>query len=388
MAEFSWEDPFLLNTQLTDSERLIRDTAAAFARDVLQPRIVEANRQGAFDAEIIRDMGKRGFLGMTLPVSDGGSGSSHVAYGLVARELERVDSAYRSALSVQESLVIHAIYDGGDESQRARFLPKLLSGEHLGCFGLTEPDHGSDIAGMTTQAVKDGDDYILSGTKSWITNAPIADLAVVWAKEEGVTRGFVVERGMKGLSTPPIEHKLGLRASSTGNIALAEVRVPSANRLSHAKGFGAPFSCLNRARYGISWGALGAAECCWHTARQYTMERRQFGRPLAATQLIQKKLADMQAEITLGLQACLRVGRMWEEGKLSPTVISIIKRNSAGKALAIAREARDMLGANGIADEYPVMRHAANLEIVNTYEGTADIHALILGRAQTGLPAF
>ena len=387
-APFAWDDPFLLDDQLSDEERLIRDSARSFAEDRLMPGVVEANRHERFDRGIMNAMGAAGFLGATLPEKYGCAGVSYTSYGLVAREIERVDSGYRSAMSVQSSLVMYPIYAYGTERQRERFLPGLATGELVGCFGLTEPDHGSDPAGMVTRAVGDGDDYVLNGAKMWITNSPIADVAVVWAKLDGVIRGFLVERGMEGFSTPTIKGKMSLRASVTGQIVLDDVRVPAANLLPGAKGLGGPFGCLNRARYGIAWGTMGAAEFCWHAARRYTLDRKQFGRPLAANQLIQKKLADMQTEIALGLQGCLRMGRLFDEDRLPVENISLMKRNNCGKALDIARTARDMHGANGIADEFHVMRHVMNLETVNTYEGTHDVHALILGRAQTGLQAF
>ena len=385
---FAWDDPFLLDDQLSEEERLIRDSARDFAEDRLMPRVVEANRHERFDREIMNEMGAAGFLGATLPEKYGCAGVSYTAYGLVAREIERVDSGYRSAMSVQSSLVMYPIYAYGTEPQRERFLPGLATGELVGCFGLTEPDHGSDPAGMVTRAVRDGDDYVLNGAKMWITNSPIADVAVVWAKLDGTIRGFLVERGMEGFSTPTIKGKMSLRASVTGEIVLDDVRVPGENLLPGAKGLGGPFGCLNRARYGIAWGAMGSAEFCWHAARRYTLDRKQFGRPLAANQLIQKKLADMQTEIALGLQGCLRIGRLFDEDRLAVETISLMKRNNCGKALDIARLARDMHGANGISDEFHVIRHVMNLETVNTYEGTHDIHALILGRAQTGLQAF
>ena len=385
---FAWDDPFLLEDQLSEEERLIRDTARDFAEDRLMPRVVEANRHERFDREIMNEMGAAGFLGATLPEKYGCAGVSYTAYGLVAREIERVDSGYRSAMSVQSSLVMYPIYAYGTEPQRERFLPGLATGELVGCFGLTEPDHGSDPAGMVTRAVRDGDDYVLNGAKMWITNSPIADVAVVWAKLDGTIRAFLVERGMEGFSTPTIKGKMSLRASVTGEIVLDEVRVPGENLLPGAKGLGGPFGCLNRARYGIAWGAMGSAEFCWHAARRYTLDRKQFGRPLAANQLIQKKLADMQTEIALGLQGCLRLGRLFDEDRLAVENISLMKRNNCGKALDIARMARDMHGGNGISDEFHVIRHVMNLETVNTYEGTHDIHALILGRAQTGLQAF
>ena len=385
---FAWDDPFLLDDQLSGEERLIRDSARSFAEDRLMPGVVEANRHEHFDRGIMNEMGAAGFLGATLPEKYGCAGVSYTSYGLVAREIERVDSGYRSAMSVQSSLVMYPIYAYGTERQRERFLPGLATGELVGCFGLTEPDHGSDPAGMVTRAVSDGDDYVLNGAKMWITNSPIADVAVVWAKLDGVIRGFLVERGMEGLSTPAIKGKMSLRASVTGQIVLEDVRVPGENLLPDASGLGGPFGCLNRARFGIAWGAMGAAEFCWHAARRYTLDRQQFGRPLAANQLVQKKLADMQTEISLGLQGCLRIGRLLDEDRLPVETISLMKRNNCGKALDIARMARDMHGGNGISDEFHVIRHVMNLETVNTYEGTHDIHALILGRAQTGLQAF
>ena len=391
MAErtaFAWDDPFLLDDQLSAEERMIRDAARDFAQDRLMPRVLEANRHERFDREIMNEMGAAGFLGATLPEAYGCAETSYTSYGLVAREIERVDSGYRSAMSVQSSLVMYPIFAYGTESQRERFLPGLATGERVGCFGLTEPDHGSDPAGMITRAVRDGDDYVLNGAKMWITNSPIADVAVVWAKLEGVIRGFLVERGMEGFSTPTIKGKMSLRASVTGQIVLDGVRVPGENLLPGAKGLGSPFGCLNRARFGIAWGSMGAAEFCWHAARRYTLDRKQFGRPLAANQLIQKKLADMQTEISLGLQGCLRIGRLLDEERLPVETISLMKRNNCGKALDIARMARDMHGGNGISDEFHVIRHVMNLETVNTYEGTHDVHALILGRAQTGLQAF
>ena len=387
-APFRWDDPLFFDQQLTDTERAIRDSTRDFAASRLMTRVLEANRREYFDREIMNEMGAMGLLGATLPERYGCAGVGYVSYGLMAREVERVDSGYRSAMSVQSSLVMHPIHAYGDESQRERYLPKLATGEWVGCFGLTEPDHGSDPAGMLTRADAVDGGYRLNGSKMWSTNSPIADLAVVWAKLDGVIRGFVVERAFAGFSTPKIEGKMSLRASVTGQIVLADVFVPAENLLPNVKGLAGPFGCLNRARYGISWGALGAAEFCWHAARQYTMDRSQFGRPLAANQLIQKKLADMQTEITLGLQACLRAGRLLDDDQLPIEVISLLKRNNCGKALDIARMARDMHGGNGISDEYHVIRHMMNLETVNTYEGTHDIHALILGRAQTGLQAF
>ena len=387
-ATFIWDDPFLLEDQLTEEERLARDAAHAYAQERLMPRALEANRRERFDREIMTEMGALGLLGATLPPKYGCAGASYVVYGLMAREVERVDSGYRSAMSVQSSLVMHPIHAYGTEAQRERYLPKLASGEWVGCFGLTEPDHGSDPGGMTSRAVRDGDEFVLNGAKTWITNAPIADVALVWAKLDGDIRGFLVERPTPGLSTPRIEGKMSMRASATGQIVLDEVRIPADNLLPGARGLGGPFGCLNRARYGIAWGAMGAAEFCWHAARRYVLEREQFGRPLAANQLVQKKLADMQTEIALGLQGCLRMGRLFDAGRLAVESISLMKRNNCGKALEVARMARDMHGGNGISDEYHVIRHLMNLETVNTYEGTHDIHALILGRAQTGLQAF
>jgi glutaryl-CoA dehydrogenase len=386
---FDWEDPLHLSDQLTEEERIIRDSAHGFAQAKLMPRVIEANRKEIFHTEIMREFGEMGLLGVTIPETYGGAGLGYVAYGLAAREVERVDSGYRSAMSVQSSLVMHPIYAFGSEEQRRRFLPKLASGEMIGCFGLTEPDHGSDPGSMVTRAKAAPGGFRLSGAKTWITNAPIADIAVVWAKtEDDVIRGFIVERSFKGFTTPKIEGKFSLRASITGQIALDDVFVPAANQLPNVSGLRGPFSCLNRARYGIAWGAMGAAEFCWHAARNYTLERKQFGRPLAANQLVQKKLADMQTEITLGLNAVLQLGRLIESGKAAPPAISLLKRNNCGKALDIARQARDMHGGNGISDEYHVIRHVMNLETVNTYEGTHDVHALILGRAQTGIQAF
>ena len=385
---FDWSDPLLLETALTEEERMVRNTARDYAQSALMPRILEANRTEHFDTAIMREMGERGLLGATID-GYGCAGAGYVSYGLVAREIERVDSAYRSAISVQSSLVMHPIHAYGDESQREKYLPRLASGEIIGCFGLTEPDAGSDPGSMATRARKVDGGYLLTGTKTWISNAPVADVFVVWAKnDDGVIRGFILERGMNGLSTPKIEGKFSLRASPTGQIAMNAVFVPEENELPGASGLKGPFGCLTRARYGIAWGALGAADFCWHAARDYVLERRQFGRPLAANQLIQKKLADMQTEITLGLTACHRLGRLFDEGTAAHEAVSMLKRNSAGKALEIARMARDMHGANGIADEYHVIRHAMNLETVNTYEGTHDVHALILGRTQTGIAAF
>jgi len=387
-AVFDWTDPLLLDDALSEEERMARDSARAYCQEKLFPRVLEANRHERFDREIMNEMGELGFLGATI-AGYGCAGVNYVSYGLIAREVERVDSGYRSAMSVQSSLVMYPICAFGSEAQRQKYLPKLASGEWVGCFGLTEPDHGSDPAGMTSRAAAVPGGYRLRGAKMWITNSPIADVLVVWAKtEDNVIRGFILERGMKGLSTPKIEGKFSLRASATGEIVMDEVFVPEENLLPDVKGLRGPFSCLNSARYGIAWGALGAAEFCWHAARNYTLERRQFGRPLAANQLIQKKLVDMQTEITLGLHACLRLGRLKDEGRDTPEMVSILKRNNCGKALDIARAARDMHGGNGIADEYHVIRHVMNLEAVNTYEGTHDIHALILGRAQTGIAAF
>ena len=385
---FVWDDPFLLQEQLSEEERLVRDTARGYAQDKLMPRILMANRHERFDEEIMQEMGEIGLLGSTIPPEYGGAGVNHVSYGLAAREVERVDSGYRSVMSVQSSLVMHPIHAYGTETQRRKYLPKLARGELIGCFGLTEPDHGSDPGGMRSRAEPAEGGYVLTGNKTWITNSPIADVFIVWAKVDGVIRGFVLERGFDGLSTPKIEGKFSLRASSTGEIVMDRVFVPEENAFPDVRGLQGPFGCLNKARYGIAWGALGAAEFCWHAARRYTLDRSQFGRPLAANQLIQKKLADMQTEITLGLQACLRVGRLMDEGRCPPECVSLVKRNSSGKALEIARVARDMHGGNGIVDEFHVIRHVMNLETVNTYEGTHDIHALILGRAQTGLQAF
>ena len=387
-AAFVWDDPFLLEEQLTEEERLARDAARAYAQERLMPRALEANRHERFDRAIMDEMGALGLLGATLPPKYGCAGASYVVYGLMAREVERVDSGYRSAMSVQSSLVMHPIHAYGTDAQRERYLPRLASGEWVGCFGLTEPDHGSDPGAMASRAVRDGDEFVLNGTKTWITNAPIADVALVWAKLDGDIRGFLVERGAAGLSTPRIDGKMSMRASATGQIAMADVRIPAANLLPGARGLAGPFGCLNRARYGIAWGALGAAEFCWHAARAYVLERKQFGRPLAANQLVQKKLADMQTDIALGLQGCLRMGRLLDAGRLPVETISLMKRNNCGKALEVARSARDMHGGNGISDEFHVIRHLMNLETVNTYEGTHDIHALILGRAQTGLQAF
>jgi glutaryl-CoA dehydrogenase len=396
-TKFNWEDPFFLSEQLTDDERAIVDAAHAFCQEKLQPRVLMAARHEKFDREIMNEFGSMGFLGSTIE-GYGCAGLNYVSYGLVAREVERVDSGYRSAMSVQSSLVMHPINAYGSEAQRQKYLPKLATGEWVGCFGLTEPNHGSDPASMITRAkptTQDGvDGYLMKGAKMWITNAPIADVFVVWAKLEGegdgqsAIRGFILEKGMKGLSAPKIEGKMSLRASITGEIVMDDVFVPESQLMPNVSGLKGPFGCLNKARYGIAWGALGAAEDCWHRARQYTLDRQQFGRPLAQNQLIQKKLADMQTEIALGLQGCLRVGRLMDEDKAVPEMISLIKRNSCGKSLDIARMARDMHGGNGIHDEYHVIRHMINLETVNTYEGTHDVHALILGRAQTGLQAF
>src|SRR5688572_18401459 len=390
-ASFVWNDPFLLEDQLNEDERMIRDAAAAFAADKLMPRIEQAYMEEKTDPAIFREMGEAGLLGITIPEEYGGLGAGYVTYGLVAREVERVDSGYRSMMSVQSSLVMYPIHAYGSEEQRQKFLPKLASGEWIGCFGLTEADAGSDPGGMKTRAEKTESGYRLSGSKMWISNAPIADVFVVWAKSAvhgDQIRGFVLQKGMKGLSAPRIEGKLSLRASITGEVVMEGVEVGEEALLPNVAGLKGPFGCLNRARYGIAWGAMGAAEDCWHRARTYTLERKQFGRPLAAAQLVQKKLADMQTEIALGLQAALRVGRLFDEGHASPEMISLIKRNNCGKALDIARAARDMHGGNGIQEEYHVMRHAQNLETVNTYEGTHDVHALILGRAQTGIQAF
>jgi glutaryl-CoA dehydrogenase len=385
---FDWSDPLLLEEQLTNEERLIQDSTREYAQEKLMTRVLMANREERFDREILNEMGELGLLGATLPQKYGCAEVSHVAYGLIAREVERVDSGYRSAMSVQSSLVMYPIFAYGTEAQRERWLPGLASGELVGCFGLTEPDHGSDPGGMRSRAEKADGGYLLTGSKTWITNSPIADVGVVWAKLDGEIRGFLVEKDMKGLSFPKIEGKMSLRASITGEIVMDRVFVPEENLFPEVRGLGGPFGCLNKARFGIAWGSLGAAEFCWHAARRYTLDREQFGRPLAANQLIQVKLVDMQTEITLGLQACLRAGRLMDEGRLAPENISLLKRNNCGKALAIARVARDMHGGNGVSDEYHVIRHCMNLESVNTYEGTHDIHALILGRAQTGIAAF
>ncbi len=381
-------DPFLLEDQLTEEERMVRQTAHDYCQDNLMPRVLEANRHEKMDTSIFREMGELGLLGATID-GYGCAGMSYVSYGLIAREVERVDSGYRSMMSVQSSLVMHPIYTYGTEAQREKYLPKLATGEWIGCFGLTEPDHGSDPGSMVTRAKSVDGGYRMTGAKMWITNSPVADVFVVWAKtDDGIIRGFILEKGMEGLSAPKIEGKFSLRASVTGEIVMDNVFVPEENLLPNIQGLGGPFGCLNSARFGIAWGALGAAEFCWQAALQYTMDRKQFGRPLAANQLIQKKLADMQTEITLGLQSCLRVGRLRDENRAAPEMISLIKRNSCGKALDIARVARDMHGGNGISDEYHVIRHVMNLEAVNTYEGTHDVHALILGRAQTGIPSF
>jgi glutaryl-CoA dehydrogenase len=389
VSDFNWQDPLDLESQLTEDERMIRDAARAFAQDKLQPRVQKAFREETFDRAIMTELGEMGFLGVMTAEAYGGSGLGYVAYGLIAREIERVDSGYRSAMSVQNSLVMHPIEAYGSEAQRKKYLPKLATAELVGCFGLTEPDAGSDPGGMKTRAAKVQGGYLLNGSKMWITNSPIADLAVIWAKtEDNEIRGFVVERGAKGFSTPKIEGKVSLRASVTGEIVLENVEIPEDALLPNARGLGGPFGCLNKARFGIAWGVMGAAEDCWHRARQYTLDRKQFGRPLAANQLVQKKLADMQTEITLGLHGALALGRGLESGTLAPPAISLMKRNNCGKALDIARASRDMHGGNGISDEFQVIRHMVNLETVNTYEGTHDVHALILGRAQTGIQAF
>ncbi|MEC7485664.1 MAG: acyl-CoA dehydrogenase [Pseudomonadota bacterium] len=387
---FSWEDPFFLDHQLEDDERMVRDSARQFARDVLLPRVISDFREESFDPAVMRQMGELGLLGPTIPAEYGGAGVNHIAYGLAAYEIEAIDSGYRSAMSVQSSLVMHPIHAFGTKDQKKRFLPRLATAELIGCFGLTEPDYGSDPGGMVTKAVKVDGGYHLSGAKMWISNAPIADIAVVWAKLDGVIRGFIVERDSAGtgFSTPKIEGKLSLRASITGSIQMDNAFVPDENIFPEVAGLKGPFSCLNKARYGIAWGTLGAAQFCYDAARSYTLERKQFNRPLAANQLIQLKLADMHTEITIGLQSCLRVGRLLDAGNCPPENISTVKRNSCGKALTIARAARDMHGGNGIAEEYHVMRHMMNLETVNTYEGTHDVHALILGRAITGIQAF
>jgi glutaryl-CoA dehydrogenase len=387
-ADFDWQDPLDLEGELTEEERMVRDTARGYAQEKLFPRVLSAYRQERFDREIINEMGALGLIGATLPEDYGGAGLGYVASGLITREIERADSGYRSALSVQSSLVMYPIYAYGTEAQRRKYLPRLATGEIAGCFGLTEPDHGSDPGSMTTRAEKVADGYRLTGNKMWISNAPFADIALIWAKLDGKIRGFLVERGTKGFSTPKIEGKLSLRTSITGEVVLEGAVVPEENLLPNASGLAGPFGCLNNARYGIVWGAMGAAEFCWHRARQYVLDRKQFGRPLAANQLVQKKLADMQTEIALGLAGALRLGRMLEQGRAAPPAISLMKRNNCGKALDIARLARDMHGGNGISDEFHVMRVLTNLETVNTYEGTHDIHALILGRAQTGIQAF
>ena len=394
-SQFQWDDPFLLEDQLDEEERMVRDVARDYCQGKLMPRILEANRHESFDREIYYEMAELGMLGATLPEEYGGAGLNYVSYGLIAREVERVDSGYRSAMSVQSALTMYPIYAYGTEEQRQKYLPKLASGEWVGCFGLTEPNHGSDPGGMESRATKVDGGWRLHGSKMWITNSPIADVFIVWAKafgdlngSDGTIRGFILERDMEGLSAPPIEGKFSLRASSTGEIVMDEVFVPDENLLPKARGLKGPFGCLNRARYGIAWGALGAAEFCWHAARQYTLDRHQFGRPLAANQLIQFKLANMMSDISFGLQGALRVGRLFDQGKATPEMISLVKRNSCAAALDIARSSRDMHGGNGIADEFHIIRHVMNLEAVNTYEGTSDIHALILGRAQTGIQAF
>jgi glutaryl-CoA dehydrogenase len=388
-ASFQWNDPLLLSSQLTDEERMVQEAARVYCEEKLAPRILDAFRNERTDPAIFREMGELGLLGSMIPAEYGGAGLNYVCYGLVAREVERIDSGYRSMMSVQSSLVMMPINEFGSEAQKRKYLPKLATGEWIGCFGLTEPDHGSDPGSMVTRAKTVDGGYLLTGAKMWITNSPIADVFVVWAKtDDGRIRGFILEKGWEGLSAPAIHGKVGLRASVTGEIVMTEVFVPEENLMPHVEGLKGPFTCLNSARFGIAWGALGAAEFCWHTARQYTMDRIQFGRPLAANQLVQKKLADMQTEITLALQGCLRLGRMKDEGTAAVEITSIMKRNSCGKSLDIARTARDMLGGNGISDEFGIARHLVNLEVVNTYEGTHDIHALILGRAQTGIAAF
>jgi glutaryl-CoA dehydrogenase len=395
-AAFKWEDPFLLEDQLTEDERMVRDSAAAYAADKLAPRVLEAFRHEKSDPSIFREMGALGLLGCTLPAEYGGSELNYVCYGLIAREIERIDSGYRSMMSVQSSLVMVPIFEFGSDAQKTKYLPKLATGEWIGCFGLTEPNHGSDPGSMVTRATRTPEGWSLTGAKTWISNSPIADVFVIWAKvygdekvaKDGTIKGFILEKGAKGLSAPAIHGKMGLRASITGEVVLQDVAVGEDALMPGVEGLKGPFTCLNSARYGIAWGALGAAESCWHTARQYVLDRKQFGRPLAANQLIQKKLADMQTEIALGLQGCLRLGRMKDEGTAVPEITSILKRNCCGKSLDIARTARDMLGGNGISDEFGVARHMMNLEVVNTYEGTHDIHALILGRAQTGIQAF
>jgi glutaryl-CoA dehydrogenase len=387
-VSFNWEDPLDLEGELTEDERMVRDTARGYAQDKLLPKVIEAYRHERFDRNVVTEMGELGLLGPTIPEDYGGAGLGYVSYGLITREIERIDSGFRSAMSVQSSLVMYPIFAYGSETQRRKYLPKLAKGEIVGCFGLTEPDHGSDPGSMGTRAEKTAGGFRLNGSKMWITNSPIADVALVWAKLDGVIRGFLVERETKGFSTPKIEGKLSLRASITGEIVLEDAVVPEENLLPNAKGLAGPFGCLNTARFGIAWGAMGAAEFCWHAARQYVLDRKQFGRPLAANQLVQKKLADMQTEITLGLHAALRLGRLLEAGRAAPPAVSLLKRNNCGKALEIARLSRDMHGGNGISDEFHVMRVLSNLETVNTYEGTHDIHALILGRAQTGIQAF
>ncbi|WP_311945803.1 acyl-CoA dehydrogenase [Halomonas piscis] len=391
MTQFNWDDPLLLEQQLTDEERQIRDIAHDYCQENLQPRVLSAFREERFDREIMSEMGELGLLGATVSPEYGGAGVNHVAYGLIAREVERVDSGYRSAMSVQSSLVMHPIEAYGSEDQKQKFLPKLASGELVGCFGLTEPDHGSDPGSMATRAKKVDGGYYLNGAKTWITNSPIADVAIVWAKSsahDNKIKGFIVERGVEGFTTPKIEGKVSLRASITGEIVLDNAFVPEENLLPNVEGLKGPFGCLNKARYGIAWGVMGSTEFCWHAARQYTLDRKQFGRPLAANQLIQKKLADMQTDVTLGLQAALQVGRLMDSGNWAPEMVSLVKRNNCGKALESARQSRDMHGGNGVSDEYGVIRHMVNLESVNTYEGTHDIHALILGRTQTGIQAF
>ena len=385
---FKWDDPFYFEDQLHEDERLVSSSARDYAQDKLMPRVIEMHKNETFDRDIFFEMGELGFFGTTIPEEYGGAGLSNVCYGLVAREIERVDSGYRSMLSVQSSLVMHPIFSYGTEDQKKKYLPQLASGDKIGCFGLTEPDHGSDPGSMITRAEQTDGGYLVTGNKMWISNSPVADIFVVWAKLDGIIRGFILEKGMKGLSAPKIEGKFSLRTSITGEIVMDKVFVPEENIFPDTTGLGGPFGCLNKARYGISWGVIGAAEFCWHAARQYTLDRKQFGRPLAANQLVQKKLADMQTEITLGLQAILRVGRLMDENRCAPENISLLKRNNVGKALEIARLSRDMHGGNGISEEYHVIRHLLNLETVNTYEGTHDIHALILGRAQTGIQAF
>lgn len=387
-VNFNWQDPLLLDSLLSEEERLIRDSAHQYCQEKLMSRILMANRNEEFDVEIMKELGALGLLGATIEEKYGCAGVNYVSYGLIAREVERVDSGYRSAMSVQSSLVMHPIHAYGSEAQKMKYLPKLASGEFIGCFGLTEPNSGSDPASMASKAIAVEGGYQLSGSKMWITNSPVADVFIVWAKLDGIIKGFILEKGMAGLSAPKIEGKFSLRASITGEIVMDNVFVPSENILPHASGLSGPFGCLNKARYGIAWGSLGAAEFCWHGARQYTLDREQFGKPLAATQLIQKKLADMQTEISTGLLACLQVGRLMDSNNLAPEAISLIKRNSCGKALDIARQARDMHGGNGVSDEFHIIRHVMNLEAVNTYEGTHDVHALILGRAQTGIQAF